>query len=93
MGNTLEERLSMLEEFVASQNMVQMILINLVLQQDAQMRSKVAEALRHMLVAELPQPLPLPVQHALRSLRDTLLAPPSPDIAEAMLGTRLRSVD
>lgn len=93
----LESRIAVLEAFTHEQHQFSMLLFNLILRHDKALHSRTVEALRRILLAQeklaAHAPMSPDLQLQLRSLRDNLLAPPSPEIDAIFAEPPLRPVD
>jgi len=82
--HSIEERLAALETLQQEQHGLYMILINLILRSDDQLRLRTAEAIR--LIVQNPvetHPISEILRTQLRSLRDELLREPIPEVTAA----------
>ena len=82
--HSVEERLAALETLQQEQHGLYILLINLILRSDDQLRLGTAEAIRRMLQNPVAShPMSEILRSQLRSLRDELLREPIPELVEA----------
>ena len=90
---TPEQSIADIDAFVQGQHNLYMLLFNIVIRHDDQLRQAVAEAIRQILVAPIDEPLLDPaLRTQLQALRDSLLRPTPPKLVEAFRQPPLRPV-
>lgn len=90
----LEQRIALLEYQIIEHHKMYMLLLNLILHHDNNLRLKAAESLRRILQNPIEgNPMSPYVEQQIRLLRDTLLASPQPEMVELFSRPPGRSVD